>query len=139
MFVTHSIPATMAETAGPEPRTGTGAYVDWHRSVAAAVTGAVAARRGQRATATTSSTARARARPSQPWLEPDVNDHLRTLHAEGVGAVVLVPIGFVSDHMEVIFDLDTEALATAAELGPALRARRDGGRARRRSWPDWSI
>ena len=46
VFVTHSIPATMAETAGPEPRPGTGAYVDWHRSVASTVTGAVEARRG---------------------------------------------------------------------------------------------
>ena len=55
--------------------------------------------------------------PSQPWLEPDVNDHLRALAADGVRDVVVVPIGFISDHMEVIFDLDTEAAATAAELG----------------------
>ena len=61
--------------------------------------------------------------PSQPWLEPDVNDHLTALAAEGVQAVVLSPIGFVSDHMEVAFDLDTEALETATELGlVAVRA-----------------
>ena len=61
--------------------------------------------------------------PSQPWLEPDVNDHLTALAADGVQAVVLSPIGFVSDHMEVAFDLDTEALETAAELGlVAVRA-----------------
>ncbi len=58
--------------------------------------------------------------PSMPWLEPDVNDHLTGLAAEGVTAVTLVPIGFISDHMEVMFDLDTQAAATAAELGIAL-------------------
>ena len=52
-----------------------------------------------------------------PWLEPDVNDHLEKLAGDGVGSVVLVPIGFVSDHMEVVYDLDTEALATAERLG----------------------
>ncbi len=62
-----------------------------------------------------------------PWLEPDVNDHLGELAAEGVPGVVLVPVGFVSDHMEVVYDLDTEALATAVELGlPAVRAATPG-------------
>jgi protoporphyrin/coproporphyrin ferrochelatase len=61
--------------------------------------------------------------PQVPWLEPDVNDHLEALAKDGVPAVVLVPIGFVSDHMEVVYDLDTEALATAERLGlPARRA-----------------
>jgi ferrochelatase len=61
--------------------------------------------------------------PQVPWLEPDVNDHLEKLAADGAGAVVLVPVGFVSDHMEVVYDLDTEALATAERLGlPARRA-----------------
>lgn len=55
--------------------------------------------------------------PSVRWLEPDVNDHLRGLAAQGVRAAVLVPIGFVSDHVEVVWDLDQEAAATAAELG----------------------
>ena len=55
--------------------------------------------------------------PATPWLEPDVNDRLRELAQGGTTAVVLVPIGFVSDHMEVVYDLDTEAAATAAELG----------------------
>ncbi len=122
VFVTHSIPATMAETAGPEPRTGTGAYVDWHRAVAAEVTRQVAARRGSEFGHDLVYCSRS-GPPGQPWLEPDVNDHLRALHAEGAGAVVLVPIGFISDHMEVIYDLDTEARATAAELGlPCERA-----------------
>ena len=52
-----------------------------------------------------------------PWLEPDVNDHLEALSARSVEAVVVVPIGFISDHMEVMFDLDTEAKATAERLG----------------------
>lgn len=55
--------------------------------------------------------------PSQPWLEPDINDHLRALASTGVRDVVLSPIGFLSDHMEVLFDLDTEARALAGELG----------------------
>lgn len=58
--------------------------------------------------------------PHQPWLEPDIGDHLRGLHAEGVQDVVVVPIGFISDHMEVLFDLDTEATEIAAELGMTL-------------------
>ncbi len=55
--------------------------------------------------------------PAQPWLEPDVNDHLKALAGQGVGAVLLAPVGFVSDHMEVVHDLDTEALATAQSWG----------------------
>ena len=58
--------------------------------------------------------------PQVPWLEPDVNDHLRDLHDEGVDTVVVVPVGFVSDHMEVMFDLDTQARETAAELGMTM-------------------
>jgi ferrochelatase len=55
--------------------------------------------------------------PSVPWLEPDVNDHLRALARDGETAVVVFPVGFVSDHLEVIWDLDNEARETAAELG----------------------
>ena len=67
--------------------------------------------------------------PSVPWLEPDVNDHLTRLAADGVPGVVLVPVGFVSDHMEVVYDLDTEALETARELQlPAVRAATPAGR-----------
>jgi ferrochelatase len=58
-----------------------------------------------------------------PWLEPDICDHLGALHAEGAPAAVMVPIGFVSDHMEVRYDLDTEATAKARELGlPVARS-----------------
>ncbi|HUP04866.1 MAG TPA: ferrochelatase [Bryobacteraceae bacterium] len=55
--------------------------------------------------------------PTQPWLEPDINDHLRQLAAAGVTDVVAIPIGFLSDHMEVIYDLDTEAAALSRQLG----------------------
>ncbi len=55
--------------------------------------------------------------PQQPWLEPDVCDFLKELPARGVRAVVLSPIGFVSDHLEVVYDLDTEARRLCEELG----------------------
>jgi len=55
--------------------------------------------------------------PSQPWLEPDVGDYLRALAAEGVRDVVVAPVGFISDHMEVVYDLDTEAREGARGLG----------------------
>jgi protoporphyrin/coproporphyrin ferrochelatase len=55
--------------------------------------------------------------PSQPWLEPDVNDYLRELATKNVRDVVVVPIGFISDHIEVLYDLDFEAKNTAQELG----------------------
>ena len=55
--------------------------------------------------------------PTQPWLGPDVCEHLRTLRSEGVTDVVIAPIGFVSDHMEVVYDLDVEARRVADEIG----------------------
>lgn len=58
--------------------------------------------------------------PTQPWLDPDVCDHLETLHGEGAEAAVAVPIGFVSDHMEVKYDLDVQAAEKAAKLGMAF-------------------
>lgn len=58
--------------------------------------------------------------PTQPWLEPDVVDRLRSLAPSG-RPVVICPIGFVSDHMEVVYDLDHEATEAAAELGIELR------------------
>ncbi|MBA3868317.1 MAG: ferrochelatase [Anaerolineae bacterium] len=54
--------------------------------------------------------------PGQPWLEPDINDHLKSLKANGVTDVVVAPIGFISDHMEVLFDLDTEVSQLAEEI-----------------------
>jgi ferrochelatase len=53
----------------------------------------------------------------EPWLKPDILEHLDELHARGVRDVLICPVGFVSDHLEIRFDLDTEAQARAAELG----------------------
>ncbi len=55
--------------------------------------------------------------PTQPWLEPDICDAIRDLHAHGGRRLVIAPIGFISDHMEVLFDLDTEAADLCHELG----------------------
>jgi len=55
--------------------------------------------------------------PAQPWLGPDISDYLRGMRAAGVTDVVVAPIGFVSDHMEIIYDLDTKAMAHCRELG----------------------
>jgi ferrochelatase len=55
--------------------------------------------------------------PHVPWLAPDVNDHLLTLADDGCRGVVVSPVGFGSDHLEVLWDLDTEAATTAAKAG----------------------
>lgn len=57
---------------------------------------------------------------SQPWLGPDILEHLRTLHARGVSNVLLAPLGFISDHLEVLYDLDIQAAEQAANLGMKL-------------------
>ena len=59
-------------------------------------------------------------RPQDPWLEPDILDHIGALHEDGVGSVVIQPVGFLSDHMEVMFDLDEEAAQKAHALGMTL-------------------
>ena len=56
-------------------------------------------------------------RPQDPWLEPDICDHLRELASSGVQQVVLSPVGFLSDHIEVLYDLDDEAKAVCEEIG----------------------
>ncbi|HVJ27516.1 MAG TPA: ferrochelatase [Vicinamibacterales bacterium] len=62
-------------------------------------------------------------RPEDPWLEPDVCDYLREAPGHGASGVVLCPIGFVCDHIEVLYDLDTEAAEVASQLGlPMARA-----------------
>ena len=118
VFVTHSVPLTMDEGSGPA---GHG-YTTQHRDVARLVTAGVAAATGRDHELDLVYCSRSGS-PAQPWLEPDVNDHLEALAADGVPAAVLVPIGFVSDHMEVVYDLDTEARQTARRLGlPVVRA-----------------
>ena len=106
VFVTHAVPNSMARHSD---------YVAQHLETARLV----AERAG--ATAGWDLVFCSRSGPPQvPWTGPDVNDHLRDLHEQGVPADVLVPIGFLSDHMEVIHDLDVEARETADTLGLAL-------------------
>jgi ferrochelatase len=115
VFVTHSVPVAMDDTSGPGDGEGN-LYVDQHLRVGAAVTDEVAAAVGVRPPQELVFCSRS-GPPHQPWLEPDVNDRLVELAAEGAEVVVLVPIGFVSDHMEVVQDLDTEAAGTASAVG----------------------
>ncbi|MHB0927488.1 MAG: ferrochelatase [Candidatus Nanopelagicales bacterium] len=103
LFVTHSVPVT-ADAAR---------YVAQHEAVAMAILHELGME-GRPWSLVYCSRSGA---PGQPWLEPDINDALRALAVQGVSEVVVAPIGFVSDHMEVRFDLDTEAAATAAGLG----------------------
>jgi ferrochelatase len=127
VFTTHSIPTAVAETSGMpgDPARGRpgGLYLAQHLEVADLIADAVA-----KATGVTDRPwelvyqSRSGA-PHVPWLEPDVCDHLQALHDAGAPAAAIVPIGFVSDHMEVAYDLDTAARAKAAELGlPVARA-----------------
>ncbi|MCW2570077.1 MAG: hemH, partial [Frankiales bacterium] len=113
VFTAHSIPLVMAETSGP---TG-GAYVEALRTAAQRVV--------ERLPSPYSwdLVFQSRSGPPQvPWLEPDVGDHLEQLYDEGVRDVVLVPIGFTSDHVEVVYDLDVVAAYRAAGLdGMTLR------------------
>ncbi|MFF3754409.1 ferrochelatase [Streptomyces sp. NPDC002018] len=120
-FTTHSIPIASADTSGPVEDHGEGgAYVAQHLDVARQIVAAVREETGIAYPWRLVYQSRSGA-PHIPWLEPDICDHLETLHGEGVPAVVMAPIGFVSDHMEVLYDLDTEATAKAAELGLPVR------------------
>jgi ferrochelatase len=112
VFTAHSIPFSMDAAAGPEGHLYSIQQRETARLVAEAVRGSGAefdivwqSRSGP---------------PQVPWLEPDVNDHLRALAEQEVRSVVLAPTGFVSDHVEVIWDLDNEAQATAADVGITL-------------------
>ncbi|HEX6362280.1 MAG TPA: ferrochelatase, partial [Albitalea sp.] len=60
----------------------------------------------------------------EPWLGPDIVKYLTTLHAEGTRAILSVPIGFLCDHLEVLYDIDHEAVAAARALGMTLRRTR---------------
>ena len=107
----HSIPEAMAAVAGPDGH----AYEAELTAAAERVVAEAAPGRGFDLVWQSRS-----GPPSVPWLEPDVNDHLRALAAAGERAVVVFPVGFISDHLEVIWDLDNEAKETAAELGLAF-------------------
>ncbi len=98
LFTAHSIPCSMAASSP---------YVQQLQAACAAVAGA-AGKNDWRLVYQSRSGA-----PGQPWLEPDVCDTLREMKSD----VVIVPIGFLSDHMEVLYDLDTEARSVCDELG----------------------
>ncbi|MFD7548032.1 ferrochelatase [Streptomyces sp. NPDC059578] len=120
-FTTHSIPVAAADASGPvEDHGDGGAYVAQHREVAGLIAAAVRERTGRDHPWQLVYQSRSGA-PHIPWLEPDICDHLEAAQAAGAPSVVMVPIGFVSDHMEVKYDLDTEATAKAAELGLPVR------------------
>lgn len=105
VFVTHSIPLTMSRHCDYEAQ---------HLEACRLVMRQFPGRRWDLVYCSRSGP------PSIPWTGPDVSDHLVSLHEEGARAAVVVPIGFVSDHMEVIHDLDVEARETAEELGMAF-------------------
>lgn len=122
LFVTHSIPTAMDAASGPGPRSAepgsrmaapgeANTYSAQHRRVAERVAAAAGLAEGAWEIAYCSRSGA----PHIPWLEPDVNDRMAELAAEGVRSVVTVPFGFVNDHMEVVYDLDTQARETAAE------------------------
>jgi ferrochelatase len=112
VFTAHSIPVAMNDASGPRAN---GLYAAQQHETARLVAEAV---RG--AGAEFDLAWQSRSGPQVPWLEPDVNDHLKDLAARGVRGVVVIPSGFVSDHVEVRWDLDVQARATAAALGLAF-------------------
>nr|WP_172825691.1 ferrochelatase [Microbacterium pygmaeum] len=120
LFSTHSIPTADADRSGPRDVDfgEGGAYAAQHLAVADVVMAAVVADVPAAAGIGWELVYQSRSGPpSQPWLEPDVNDVIAQLPARGIEAVAIVPLGFMSDHMEVLWDLDTEATDAAAEAG----------------------
>ena len=109
VYTAHSIPLSMAQNCR---------YVEQLEEVCRLVSEALG-RSGDRLVFQSRS-----GPPTQPWLEPDVLDHLREIKQRGLaGCVVIAPIGFISDHMEVLYDLDTEAKYLCEELQlPMVRA-----------------
>jgi ferrochelatase len=108
VFTAHSIPTAMDACSGPDGHR----YTAQLRETAWMVAHAAAPGRSWDLVWQSRSGA-----PHVPWLEPDINDHLVALAAQDVQGVVVSPIGFSSDHLEVVWDLDTEAAQTAAGLG----------------------
>lgn len=109
VFTAHSIPTAADEKVGPDGQP------NWYSRQVAEAARLVAEACG---VADHDVVWQSRSGPEHvPWLEPDICDHLEALHQQGVTAVVTSPIGFVSDHLEVIWDLDNEAAEKAEELG----------------------
>ena len=125
LFTTHSVPVADANRSGPDTRgfDEGGAYLAQHQAVSEVVIKDVLAERADGLTQLNWQLVfQSRSGPpTQPWLEPDINDVIETLPAAGRRAVIVVPIGFVSDHMEVLWDLDNEASASAKAAQLAFR------------------
>ena len=102
VFTAHSVPESMAENCD---------YVRQLKETSRLIANAVGIQDWQLVYQSRSGS------PTQPWLGPDICEHLRSLKSRGVSDVVVAPIGFVSDHMEVIYDLDVEAQKVAEEIG----------------------
>jgi ferrochelatase len=105
VFTAHSIPMTMAEQSRYREQLETSSRLVAHEAGVSDWALVYQSRSG---------------RPGDPWLEPDVCDYLRLARGEGLGAAVLCPIGFVCDHVEVLYDLDREAAAVCQEVGLAM-------------------
>jgi ferrochelatase len=117
VFTAHSIPAGMAASSGSAAaRTATAGAGGRYVAELTAAADQISKRGGGTRPWTLVFQSRS-GPPSVPWLEPDVCDHIRGLAKQGARAVVVVPVGFVTDHMEVRHDLDTEAAEVAGELG----------------------
>ncbi|PQE02130.1 ferrochelatase [Mycobacterium sp. EPG1] len=108
VFTAHSIPLRAANRCGPD------LYERQVGYTAALVAAAAGYREYDQVWQSRSGP------PQVPWLEPDVGDHLTTLAANGTRAVIVCPIGFVADHIEVVWDLDSELAEQAAEAGIAF-------------------
>lgn len=128
LFATHSIPTVDAAKSGPESRGfgEHGAYEAQHLAVAKRVAESAVERLQAEGVLDGALdwnlVYQSRSGPpSMPWLEPDINDFIDEIH-DDIDAIVIVPIGFVSDHMEVLWDLDNEAMETAEKHG--IRAAR---------------
>ena len=102
VFTAHSIPTAMAETSR---------YVPQLREACRLVGEALGRDDWQLVYQSRSGP------PTQPWLEPDIGDYLRRLKTRGTSDVVVAPIGFISDHLEVVYDLDTQPRAICEEIG----------------------
>jgi ferrochelatase len=113
VYLAHSIPVSMADSSD---------YVKQLEEVRGLVSGALGQKNDVLVYQSRSGA------PGQPWLEPDILDYLRRVEAENLAsALVLAPIGFISDHMEVVYDLDVEARKLCDSLGlPMTRARTVG-------------
>jgi protoporphyrin/coproporphyrin ferrochelatase len=113
-FTAHSVPLTMAETAP---------YVGQLTETCSSIAQALGHTDWKLVFQSRSGP------PTQPWLEPDIGEHIRELYSQGRKELVIAPVGFMSDHMEVIYDLDTEAAALCEELGIKLRRAKTVGSA----------